>query len=429
MRLILALIAVSLVGADTPSTPSEAVTCGNGAAPASLTYDVKLLEMNGLAWRGEFYPKLQKVSHRGVVTVWTAPGSMVSKLEEKSGKVLAAPQVISMQDANATVFSTKTRRILGDLARHADGPVNHASYVAYTPQFEEATEGYSIAVKGRRLDQGVLVDVSLEDKHITAVHTVSLTEAIEGNAKNELHPTIQIPEFGSAEVAGEWLIPNDGVLIVSLGVHTAADNQGQAVARERLALIEARQTTATPNPVALTSFVPALFPSRGMALPEFNAPAIPMPAPLMPTRSLPEPLDAQGDLVALPPLPDDLAPPTAIPGTETPCATPQFRGSQPGEPLPIQRSALGQVADREMILTGMPVEPPCCDGDGDCPFAKASAGSAASSNDPKPFLFRFPLNGKVSVEVRASVTRSPLEMKHYPAYSPPAADKPATTKD
>lgn len=424
MRLILALIAVSLVGADTPSIPSEAVACGNGAAPASLTYDVKLLEMNGLAWRGEFYPKLQKVSHRGIVTVWTAPGSIVSNLREKSGKVLAAPQIISMQYANATVFSSKTRRILGDLARHADGPVNHASYVAYTPQFEEATEGYSIAVKGRRLDQGVLVDVSLEDKHITAVHTVSLTEAIEGSGKNELHSTIQVPEFGSAEVAGEWLIPNDGVLIVSLGVHTAADSQGKAVARERLALIEARPTTAMPgNAVALTSFVPAIVPSRGMALPEFNGPAIPMPAPLMPTRSLPEPLDAQGEFVALPPLPDELAPPTALPGSETPCATPQFRSLQPGEPQPIQKSVLGQVSDREMNLTGIPVTPPCCDAGGDCPFSKASAGSAVPSTDLKPLLFRFPLNGKVTVEVRASVTRSPIKD------SPPAADKPVPIQD
>ena len=32
---------------------------------------------------------------------------------------------------------------------------------------------------------------------------------------------VEVPEIGSQEIAGEWLIPNDGILLVSFGPHTS----------------------------------------------------------------------------------------------------------------------------------------------------------------------------------------------------------------
>src|SRR4029077_5043872 len=107
-------------------------------------------------------------------------------------------------------------------------------------------------VSGRALDQGVLATLTLEDRQITAVHTVPLPEVVEPKAgekgeKGPVNVTIQIPEYARTSVSGEWLIPRDGVLVVSLGVHTAADPKGKAVAHERLIVVEAETISGQPG--------------------------------------------------------------------------------------------------------------------------------------------------------------------------------------
>ncbi len=421
MRLFLGLLAVALIGADAPTfTPNDSDLPTPGRT--AITYDVKILEMNGVAWRGEFYPKLQTVSHRGAVTVWTSPGSMVPRLKEKAGKILATPQLLSMPSANALVISSKPRRILNDLSRHADGPVNHASYVAYASRFEDSVDSYSVGLKGRKLDQGMLVDVKVEDKHITAVHTVALTEALEGQTKTAVSPTMQVPEYSNAEASGEWLIPNDGVLIIGLGIHTEADDMGKAVPRERLVLIEAR--TIADSGVRQASISSTNVPFQWNGMLNGTVSPVPMPKPLMqaptiPARSLPQPFNAHGMPVPLPPLPDEILTPTLFPESSEPCASPQFRGISSSEPFPIQRS---ELVDPEAALAAAPTEPVCCEDAGDCPFAKSNGVSAAKGPE-KPFLLQFPLPGRMRVEVRASVIRVPS------GYSPPEADKPAPTKE
>ena len=91
--------------------------------------------------------------------------------------------------------------------------------------------------------------------------------------------------------------------------------------------------------------------------------------------------------------------------------------------MPIQRS---ELVDPDAVLTGAPAEPPCCDAIGECPFAKASSGGPASTIAARPFFLRFPINGKVTVEVRASMTRVPHNLNND---SPPLADRPLPAKD
>ncbi len=66
------------------------------------------------------------------------------------------------------------------------------------------------------------------------------TEAASKPKSDEVHTvSIEVPEIASSAIAGEWLIPNDGILLVSFGPHTVAGKDGKAVIRERLAIIEA----------------------------------------------------------------------------------------------------------------------------------------------------------------------------------------------
>jgi len=48
-----------------------------------------------------------------------------------------------------------------------------------------------------------------------------------------------------------------------------------------------------------------------------------MPMPAMPSRSLPQPVAADGSPQALPPLPEEISPPSSLPGSSEPCASPQ----------------------------------------------------------------------------------------------------------
>ena len=69
-----------------------------------------------------------------------------------------------------------------------------------------------------------------------------LTALPEGNVhRDDGRYFVEVPEIGSQEIAGEWLIPNDGILLVSFGPHTVADKDGKAVIRERLAIVEAEE--------------------------------------------------------------------------------------------------------------------------------------------------------------------------------------------
>ncbi|HMF38106.1 MAG TPA: hypothetical protein VKF17_15780 [Isosphaeraceae bacterium] len=110
---------------------------------------------------------------------------------------------------------------------------------------------------------------------------------------------VQIPEIGHAEIAGEWLIPRDQLLLVGFGPHTVADKDGKAVVRERLALITAEEValpTASTGPETLE--LPRPLPRVAVSPPRLEIPAIP-------SRSLPQGVHADGTPAELPPLPDE----------------------------------------------------------------------------------------------------------------------------
>ena len=322
MRSIVVLLAASLIGADGPRAVERPM----------LTYQVKVLQMDGLGWRTSLQSQLQPVARQGAATVWTASKETASAVAEKAAKLISAPKVTSDPLVRNTVFNDSTRKIVAEVSRQANGPVNHASRVGFVPRIEDASEGWSAEVTGRKIDQGVLATLALEDRQITAVHTVPLKETLESEqgedrGKTPVEVTIQIPEYARTSVSGEWLIPRDGVLIVSLGVHTVADARGKAVVRERLAVIEADTVEGHPGtlkagPVTLTL---PLFRNVGVGRPA----EIPLPlaAPALPSRSLPTGVDASGQPVPLPPLPVDKSTVTSLPGSSEPA--PAHRGVRP----------------------------------------------------------------------------------------------------
>jgi hypothetical protein len=397
MSITLGLIALSLLGAEGPP---------NRDAP-EIAYNVRVLNMNGLEWRGALFSQLRPVACRGGSTVWTTSRETAQKLADRDPKGLTAPRVTTASQSVAHLFQRTNRKVSSGLNRLADGPFDHATQVAYTPSYEQVREGWAITLTGRKIDQGVLVCAVLEDTRIAAVHQVALTENVvakdccEGEDAcaagcKKLACRIEVPEVAQAAAAGEWLIPNDGALVVSLGVQTTADEQGKAVVVERVVLIEARAVgDGEVRQASLATPAPFVVPDRGGAAdspPAAPAPApaepagvpLPMAMPAMPSRSLPQACAVDGSTMSLPPLPENPATPSSLPGSSEPCASPQSPNRR-NEPSTLD------TASTTAGFTPAPRE-------------KEKVAESAANDPPRPCLLRIPLKARgldVEVEVRA----------------------------
>ena len=385
------LLALTLLGAD--GTP--------GPETAQIKYQFRLLEMDGLDWRKAVYTQLQPVARQGGVTVWTAGGDVVKPLVAGASRVIQAPQVTASATSPVVhVNQHSNLRYVAQLIRHADGPKDHASVLAYEPKVDGVREGFSASLTGRKLDQGVLVQLVLDESRCTTMHSVSLAEAFEPRGdspakKGKLVSMLQVPETSHTEVAGEWLIPTDGALVMSLGVYTVSDAKEKAAVRERLAILEARPIDTFELKVTRTNYTPAApVPIAPAPAWEAFAPPMPiaMPVPAMPSRSLPQGVAADGSPVPLPPLPESSSTPSSLPGSSEPCASPQ---------VPHRPEAKVDTGSRAAAFNPEGFDSkyaPAQVGE-----AKADAPKPPAPTASRPFTFRIPLNAGVTIELRASV--------------------------
>lgn len=397
MHVALGILAAAVLAADSPP---------EGAAPR-VSYDVKFLEMSGLEWRSGLYLRLEPVSRQGAATVWTASSDVVPLLVQCAKSCTNAPTQSADADAQAVFFDRSARKVVTEVKRAADGPVNHASYVGYAPKVKLEPEGVSTSISGRKLDQGVLAKVAMIDRQILEVHPLVLTEAREsstGSKGEKMSVTLEVPEIAGCEVAGEWLIPNDGVLVVSFGAHTTADKEGKATVRERLAVIAAKPSTdgaAMRTGYALPAAVAPRF--------HWTVPALPMPSmpsAVMPSRSLPQAMSAGGAPTPLPPLPEEVAPPTAFPDSLEPCASPQSKGSRSGDDEPDAKTH-----DPVSKRASYDEEPMCTNADSKIRTPAAGAAVGWLPVFMKALYSKVPLSAHVDIEINTDGRPSTVKMK------------------
>lgn len=392
MNAALSLFVVALLGAE--SAPHQ------GTPP--IEYRVKLVEMDGLKWRESLYVRFQPVARQGSYMVWTADRDTAKALVDQASRVLMNPQVLAESGGVAAYTQRTTRKVASQLTRHADGPVDHALAVAYTTNHEDLREGCQFTMSGRKLDQGMLVKMVVEELRVAAVHQVKLTEHVTDHENKDrpvtLNPQLEVPEVVRASLEGEWLIPNEGVLVASLGAHTLADAHGKAVVRERLLVVEAApvsaRTVLSGSNTASRVFT-YVAPARAVTIPMPARDSAPVPA--VPSRSLPMARNAEGVPVPLPPLPEAPVPPSSIPGTTEPCATPQTAP---------QRKSAGEVEEAPSIKSkqetrSLDIESQTASYQ---PEPKPSASEVAPAPaSSKPYRFRLPLGPGLEIEINAKV--------------------------
>jgi hypothetical protein len=363
MHVALGLLAAALAGEPAPS-PDVTI----------VSFQFRVLEMEGLDWRASVDCRPTPKAGQGTTSVWMTSRGMARSLTERADRVVCAPRLAMEPGATGIIEITQRRSSAGPLTCQADGSVKRASAVEFEPQCEPVRQGFQGKVCGLVEGQGVRTRLSLDDARVMPVHEVKPTEVVGDEEGGEAHerPLVQVPGVVSVQVQGEWLVPTDKVLVVSLGTHTVVGaGADDASVRERLVIVEpevTRLTTGTAEgvPVSRALFVPMMspvgigpVPPLVIALPDSRsllllgraleapglahwplsrsgvgfAPAPPPPSavaqgrsmPTPPARSLPQAFDPDGTPAALPPLPDDELKPASDEESAEPRPSPQTR--------------------------------------------------------------------------------------------------------
>lgn len=153
------------------------------AKPAGpdIVYQYRIVEMHGLQWRAQAGAALKPVTSHGAVSVWTAPASFLKLLPAGTAKeTLSAPRVTAATMAPAHVTTRKNQALVTQAAW-----VNEAKDLQI--KYENVRSGMAATVAGRKLDQGVLVQLVIEDTDIRSVHNVNVTRPTEATFKQ--HPS------------------------------------------------------------------------------------------------------------------------------------------------------------------------------------------------------------------------------------------------
>ena len=217
-------------------------------ADAPIAYQVKVLEMEGLGWRSAHAERLRRIERPGVGAIWTGTGDAGKALVKATGRVISEAKVAARPEATAELVRGQTGPVevfLAGLTGHAIALLGAQPIPGGGLGGPDSQEAIHVEVTGRKLDQGTLARVEIENTWVSAWHQLPVPEsdaetlacnAFPGNAG--LNKVYFVPEVAHARVSGEWLIPGDGILVVSLGAHSSPTAEGKVIVRERLAVIE-----------------------------------------------------------------------------------------------------------------------------------------------------------------------------------------------
>jgi hypothetical protein len=155
----LAVVLAGLAGAPQPKS-----------AGPEITYQFRVVEMTGLEWRVAACGQLKPAARRGAVTVWTAPRDFWKSLPPGIAKEgLMTPKVTAGAMAPAHITTRKNQTFVTRVAWKGEAGEPRSTT-------ESVRTGIAATVAGRRLDQGVLVQLVIEDTDIRTVHTLNLNQ-------------------------------------------------------------------------------------------------------------------------------------------------------------------------------------------------------------------------------------------------------------
>ncbi len=252
MQVLLGLLMAALVGvdetADAYAAPKMVVSRAGVLATKGgpmVAFEIRDIRVSSPEWRGKLILRMQPVTRQEGTAVWSLdPAGFKELLDlcqaDPRSNVLQAPTMSARVGDPARMTSEETHQYVASVKRVADGPPNRATKLAFEPQLDKVHNGVRVNVLSSRLKgQNLFARVVIDENRLVAIHMVKYTEAVQpkpgadpevskasfldrlnpnhGPRAAAINATIQVPEVDSRRVEGEWLIPSDGALLVSLG--------------------------------------------------------------------------------------------------------------------------------------------------------------------------------------------------------------------
>ncbi len=226
-----------------------------------IEYEIRQVTTNDSEWRGKFDPFLTPIARQGGTAVWSADA--VTTLEllnfwqiHPSCVIFDAPRIVTPAEGEVHFEHGEVVSYVAHLERVADGPVNKATKLAFKPHVDKINTGIRARLSSGTLDdQGLRAHLLIDRDRIMSFQTSTYSETVTGTKLAHSNPaklnaTIQIPVVDSAKVDGEWVIPKEGALIVSLGTSRSKGKLIREIMPEELVVIRYRPAPGqSPTPI------------------------------------------------------------------------------------------------------------------------------------------------------------------------------------
>jgi hypothetical protein len=286
MQVLLGLLMAALIRGDeiADSYAAPKLVVSRAGVPATkggpmVAFEIRDIRVSSPDWRGKLILRMQPVTRQEGSAVWALDPAGLKELIElcqadPRSNLVQAPKMTARVGDPARMTSEETHQYVASVKRVADGPPNRSTRLAFEPQLDKVHNGVRVNILSSQLKgQYLFAHVVIDENRLVAMHTVKYTETVQPkpgtdpevakasflerlNPSHGPHPaaintTIQVPEVDSRRVEGEWLIPGDGALLVSLGpraLHERGFQQFQQKAYEEHLIAITARPVAEPAP-------------------------------------------------------------------------------------------------------------------------------------------------------------------------------------
>jgi hypothetical protein len=215
-----------------------------------ISFEVRLIDCEAISWRESYQSQLHYGGHRAGCSAWVAGLETLNELSDRFSsdplaKVVNAPAVVASPGDPALIGTCTTRHFVVHAEPSATAPAAPDEGPGPRPVVVPVDDGSQIRLIGTPQPEGMVLKVEVMDTRIAAVHEVETIATVAG--QDDAVVKIQMPEVTHREMGGEWLLPADHGLVLSLGVTSQTSSDGKPSVRERLLLITTKTAGTSPE--------------------------------------------------------------------------------------------------------------------------------------------------------------------------------------
>jgi hypothetical protein len=281
MAVMTTMFVIAWLGAglgDEPSKLASAAAAESFTAPApappQITFEIREITVASPDWRGKMLPRLEPVARQEGATVWALDRQgLIDLLGDTRCNIVQAPKMVANVGEPVRMTNETSHKYVAHLKRVSDGPPNEGTHIAFVPEVAEVHDGVRVNVLSSHLKGPVLfAKVAVEQNQLLSFVTTKYTESVKSQSLTKekadddvvktslidrirpehsggasISGSIQIPEVVSRRIEGEWMIPSEGALLVSMGPSARRDKGLRSSSyQERLIAITARPVADAP---------------------------------------------------------------------------------------------------------------------------------------------------------------------------------------